>query len=168
MLRDFFKFYSDFDFDKRAICILTGDPNRPRRPGGRGSGIHSPFTIDMVNPLEPDKNVCEQVKPPAVNLLKNECLGAYRNMLKNIGGEMDLGEIIGETNKSMKINIKSILEDDGEENNVKKEKVPAKINEDVENVSYSEEKRRLTQLKKASERPPKDVSKSGNVFEQKF
>ena len=112
MLKSFFKFYIDFRFDRKAIDILTGDTNRPSRDGRKVSNYV--WDIDVVNPLEPELNICAHVGMEAVSVLKSECARSYKSTIKLLNGSepVNLVDILGTQDENAGLKIRDLYAED--------------------------------------------------------
>ncbi len=161
LLREFFRFYEEFDFSRDAVCIVSGQ-KQPKRSERKFQRQVSYF-LDLTNPLEPDLNVCSNVQQYSVNHFQSECRKSHAllsRMLELPQDEQRLSQVL--TGKGpFKIQIK--LSDLGWE--LKEEKTKIKNEkEQVSSETYHEKKKRRDELKKGG-RPSVKVNR---FFEPKF
>ena len=66
----FFEFYANFDYNNRAICVITGQLQAKRKNMSRN------IVLDIVNPLNPRLNVANFVHLEALLKFKKGCQNA--------------------------------------------------------------------------------------------
>ena len=72
MLRDFYAFYSAFDYGKNAICIRQGKIV-PKEHVETQRLRSKSYDLLIINPLEPDLNVAANIKKRALNSFTKIC-----------------------------------------------------------------------------------------------
>jgi poly(A) RNA polymerase len=164
LLLQFFDFYAKFDFDKKAVCILSGKP-QPKRNKSNVKNVR--FHIDLTNPLEPDLNVCANVHLDAVGLFQMQCKKSHSmlaDLMENNTNPrlMDLfrGDALP---KSMKVKIAD-LGWESSENSTKPVEITERTSQKKDGENSLSEQKRLNDLKKRSRVEPK----VRNYFAPKF
>ncbi len=78
LLADFFEFYGNFDYNRHAVCVVTGklQPRRRKTPHIRNVS----YFVDITNPLEPSLNVSANVQEFAVQKFRRICNLSLRKM----------------------------------------------------------------------------------------
>ena len=78
LLHGFFLFYSDFAFDQKCLCPVSGT-SQPKVRSWRHSSV-----MDIINPLEPDLNLSYNINKQALTMFQQKSTKAATKM-ENVG-----------------------------------------------------------------------------------
>ena len=171
MLLDFFEFYANFNFDRNALCCLTGllQPSRTNSYVGHGN-----YELDITNPLEPDLNVSVNVRRQGLAKFQKQCKTSHK-ILSFLLQEsehkqklFDLFELSGGNQRLLNVSIKDLgfgvssnnkenlqMSKDVREDEKERLKLSNKLlngDSKVKKVTYKED-RRMEKLKKVARVP---------------
>jgi DNA polymerase sigma len=79
LFTDFLEFFALFDYNRGAVCVVTGEIQPRRRKEQRDPKKVSYF-LDITNPMEPQLNVCANVQDMAVQKFRRKCDQTLRKM----------------------------------------------------------------------------------------
>ena len=80
MLKDFFAFYSNFDYQKDCICIATGQSQSKAKSGIKKMAGQNSINLVIINPLQPELNVGSNVRDRIVHIFRKKCKSSLKRM----------------------------------------------------------------------------------------
>ena len=80
MLKDFFAFYSNFDYQKDCICIATGQSQSKTKSGIKKMDGQNSINLVIINPLQPELNVGSNVRDRIVHIFRKKCKSSLKRM----------------------------------------------------------------------------------------
>ena len=80
MLKDFFAFYSNFNYQKDCICIATGQSQSKTNSGIKKMEGQNSINLVIINPLQPELNVGSNVRDRIVHIFRKKCKSSLKRM----------------------------------------------------------------------------------------